>query len=151
MIKLLVSLVFLVSMSFTVLAQDQKTPTGSGQGSGTGSGSGRGVGTTKKEDAVTKKVPEIPAPTNRSLTILSKPRAVYTDRARANQVQGKVILKITFKSNGEIGNIKVVRGLPDGLTENAINAAKWIRFQPEIKKRKPITVTKNIEYSFTIY
>ena len=83
--------------------------------------------------------------------ILTKPRAVYTDAARANQVQGKVVLRVTFKADGTIGAIATVAGLPDGLTEAAIAAAKDIEFEPARRGDTAFSVTKPVEYIFTIY
>jgi periplasmic protein TonB len=83
--------------------------------------------------------------------ISSKPRAFYTELANEKCVQGKVVLKVTFFSNGQVGKIKVVKGLPFGLSEQAVEVAKRIRFEPAMKGGKPITVTKKVEYNFTIY
>ena len=88
---------------------------------------------------------------NARLSILSKPRAVYTDQAKTNKIEGIVILQITFKKNGEIGKINVINGLSDGLNEQAIAAAKKIKFTPQRKNGKSITVTKKVKYNFTIY
>jgi len=83
--------------------------------------------------------------------IISKPRAIYTDEARVNQVQGKVVLRVTFSANGQIGAISIISGLPDGLTEQAINAARGIKFEPAMRGGVPYSVTKPVEYTFTIY
>lgn len=85
------------------------------------------------------------------LQIRSKPRAPFTDEARKNCIQGTVILRLTFLSNGTVGNIKVVNGLPAGLTKQAINAAKKVKFEPAMKNFKPISVTKKLSYNFTLY
>lgn len=86
-----------------------------------------------------------------ALTITSKPRPTYTDAARNNDTQGSVRLKITFLANGQIGGITVVNGLPDGLTEQAIAAAKQIKFEPKKVNGVPVSVVRVVEYSFTIY
>ncbi|HVE56374.1 MAG TPA: energy transducer TonB [Pyrinomonadaceae bacterium] len=86
-----------------------------------------------------------------NLRIISKPRANYTDVARTNYVQGKVVLRVTFLADGQIGGISTISGLPDGLTEQAIKAAREIKFEPPMKDGKKITVTKPVEYTFTIY
>ncbi|MEP6925125.1 MAG: energy transducer TonB [Pyrinomonadaceae bacterium] len=88
---------------------------------------------------------------NARLLIVSKPRAVYTDQAKMNNVEGVVILQITFKKSGEIGKINVINGLSDGLNEQATMAAKKIKFMPQRKNGKSVTITKNIEYNFNIY
>lgn len=86
-----------------------------------------------------------------SLQIKSKPRAFYTETARQNNVQGTVILKVTFLANGTVGDIFSVSGLPDGLTEQAIEAAKKIKFEPMKVNGQAKTATKTVQYSFTIY
>ena len=88
---------------------------------------------------------------NKSLQIISKPKAVYTVEARKNCIQGKVIIKVTFFANGSVGRIKVLKGLCYGLSNKAVEAAKFIKFKPEIKNNKAITVTKKVTYNFTIY
>jgi protein TonB len=85
------------------------------------------------------------------LQITSKPRALYTELATKNCIQGTIILKITFFSNGQVGKIKVVKGLPFGLSEQAVEAAKRIKFEPAMKSGKPINVTEKVKYPFTIY
>ena len=106
-------------------------------------------------DKGTRCFPEKPpkiAPSNViGITIISKPRALYTENARMNEVQGKVVLRVTFMADGQIGAISIISGLPDGLTEQAINAAKEIKFEPAKRNEKPYTVTKPVEYTFTIY
>jgi hypothetical protein len=62
-----------------------------------------------------------------------------------------VKLKITFLATGQIGAIFVVKGLPNGLSEQAVIAAKGIRFEPAKKNGVPYSVPKIISYSFTIY
>ncbi len=127
---------------------------GSGTGSGTGSGDGNGIGLGDDSDDEDK--PQIiikPKPTNvtKSLNILSKPRANYTDEARQNNVQGTVTLRVTFNANGTIGEVTPISTLPYGLTEQAISAAKRMTFQPAMKNGVPYTVTKQVPYTFTIY
>jgi len=85
------------------------------------------------------------------LRILSKPPARYTDEARANNVQGSVRLKIVMLASGEVGQITVIQGLPDGLTDQAIVAARLLKFQPATKDGVPVSKTITIDYSFTIY
>lgn len=85
------------------------------------------------------------------LRVISKPRANYTDAARQNQTQGTVNLRITFQADGEIGSIMPVSKLPDGLTEQATAAAREIKFEPAKSDGVPQTVTKLVQYRFTIY
>jgi len=91
------------------------------------------------------------AGSNRPLQITFKPIGTYTQAARDSCVQGQVILKIRFLSDGSVGRISVKKGLPLGLTESAIASARQIRFVPELKRGKPISRTRLVGYNFTIY
>lgn len=86
-----------------------------------------------------------------SLLITSKPKANYTDAAKDNQVQGTVNLRVVFNANGTIGDISPVNGLPYGLTEQAMAAAKKIRFEPPKKNGKPYATVKILQYHFVLY
>lgn len=82
------------------------------------------------------------------LMILDKPAAEMTEQARQNNVSGVVRLRVTFLASGQIGSVSVVRGLPHGLTESAVKAAKEIKFQPARRDSILIPQTKIIEYTF---
>jgi len=84
-------------------------------------------------------------------TILHREKAKYTEEARQNKVQGVVVLQVVFHANGAITDIKTIRGLPDGLTERAIEAAKKIRFNPAVKNGVPVSVRGTLEFSFNLY
>jgi len=84
-------------------------------------------------------------------TILYKEKAKYTEEARQNKIQGTVVLNVVFTADGRISNIRVVRGLPDGLTEKAIEAAQKIRFRPAVKNGSPVSVRGNLEFTFNLY
>ncbi|MCI0661632.1 MAG: energy transducer TonB [Acidobacteria bacterium] len=83
-------------------------------------------------------------------TILYKEKATYTQKARDRGIEGVVILNVIFSADGKIAEIKVVRGLPDGLTEKAIEAAQKIRFEPAMKDGVPVNVRGNLEFSFNL-
>ncbi|MCI0665856.1 MAG: TonB family protein, partial [Acidobacteria bacterium] len=84
-------------------------------------------------------------------TILYKEKAKYTEEERQNKIQGIVILNVVFTADARITSVKVVRGLPDGLTEKAIEAAQKIRFQPAVEGGQPVSVRGNLEFSFNLY
>jgi|ERR1043166_328422 TonB family protein len=85
------------------------------------------------------------------LHLLEKPRANYTEAARQNVIIGVVILRVVFMSDGTIGTVEVAKALPFGLTEQAIVAAKRIRFEPKTNSGVPQSVVKTVEYRFDIY
>jgi TonB family protein len=84
-------------------------------------------------------------------TITYKEKARYTEEARLKHVQGTVVLKATFTADGRITDISVIHGLPDGLTEKAIEAAHRIRFQPALRDGVPVSVRASLEYNFMLY
>lgn len=124
---------------------------GTGSGSGGGLGSGNGNGTGAGDGDSDGPPPPRVAGVTQGLKIISKPRPGYTDSARTANIQGTVILRVTFLASGAIGSVSVVKGLPNGLSEQAIAAAKRINFEPAKVNGAGQTVTKQIEYSFSIY
>lgn len=90
---------------------------------------------------------------DKPLRILKKPRPAYPvyESGGTICVQGTVTLRVQFLASGKIGKISPISELPYGLTEKAIEAAEKIKFEPAIKNGKPITVTKSVQFSFTIY
>ena len=124
---------------------------GSGSGNGNGNGNGNGTGNGDDGPTITKNNPPVNAGVTSQMKIISKPQARYTDEGRKNNIQGSVTLKVTFSANGTIGGISTVSGLPYGLTEKAIEAARQIRFEPAKKNGVPYSSIRTITYSFTIY
>ena len=128
------------------------TGTGSGTGSGYGAGDGDGNGNgSGSGNAGSGAPPPPPTGITSAMSIISKPRPGYTDAARQNGVQGTVRLRVTFLANGTIGSISPISGLPHGLTEQAIAAARQIKFEPKKVNGVAVAVTRQIEYSFSIY
>jgi TonB family protein len=82
--------------------------------------------------------------------IISRPKPGYTRDARRIGVQGYVILKVVLLANRKIDRVRVVRGLPGGLTENAIKAACKIEFRPALKAGQPVSQWLNVEYVFRL-
>lgn len=83
------------------------------------------------------------------LKILEKPKPELPRNYNTLDAQGTVVLNIQFLDFGEIGEITIVNSLPGGLTERAIVAARKIKFEPEKKDGKPVTVVRPIEYVYS--
>ena len=82
--------------------------------------------------------------------LLTKPEPSYTQDARKNRIEGTVVLKVVFSKSGEVTNIWTVAALPDGLTEQAIKAARKIKFTPAMKEGKPVSMWMQLEYNFSL-
>lgn len=91
------------------------------------------------------------SPAAQPVTIILKPRANYTEAARQSRIQGRVILRVSFLANGAVGDVSIISGLGMGLTEEAIKAARKIVFLPAQRDGARYSVTKLVEYGFTIY
>jgi TonB family protein len=83
--------------------------------------------------------------------VLSKPEPQYTEEARKNQITGTVVLRAVFTSGGQVTSIRAVSGLPFGLTERAIAAARQIKFSPATKDGRPVSMYIQLEYNFNLY
>ena len=80
--------------------------------------------------------------------ILYKEKARYTKEARESGVFGTVVLSVVFAADARVTGIRVIRGLPQGLTESAIEAAQKIKFQPATKDGKPVNFRATLEFTF---
>lgn len=88
---------------------------------------------------------------DKKMRLVMKPEPHYTESARQGVVTGTVVIKCVFSSTGNITNIRIVSGLPYGLTEKAIDAARKIKFIPAIKDGKYVSMWMQLEYNFNLY
>ena len=111
-----------------------------------GSGGGNSSGNSNS-----KELPDKPKAVIEPLEIVLKSRANYTEEARKSDIQGTVLLLVTFSANGGINGVSVVKSLPLGLTEQAIAAARKLLFIPQKRDGVSVTVSKLVEYNFNLY
>jgi TonB family protein len=83
--------------------------------------------------------------------VISKPEPMYTEQARRNQTTGTVVLRCIFSMSGAVEDIGVLKDLPDGLTDRAIDAARQIRFIPAVKDGHFVSTWIQLEYNFNLY
>lgn len=93
----------------------------------------------------------VPLENKRLPTVIHKEIAKYTEEARQNQVEGVVIISVIFQPNGKCTNIRVVKGLPDGLTEKAIEVVTKQVFRPAVEQNHFVAFRGNLEYSFKLF
>jgi len=82
--------------------------------------------------------------------LTSKPAPGFTDAALDNDTYGVVRLRAVLTSKGEVTDISVVKGLPDGLTERSIAVAKQIRFTPARRYGHVVSQYVTLEYNFNL-
>jgi TonB family protein len=83
-------------------------------------------------------------------SLSAKPKPSYTREARRNGIQGFVVLKVLLSARSKIARVRVVKGLPAGLTENAIRAACRIEFKPAMKDGRAVSQWLTAEYVFRL-
>lgn len=83
--------------------------------------------------------------------LLERPEPQYTESARRYGVQGTVLLLGVFSKDGEVTNLKVIKGLPHGLTKVALAASRQIRFIPAVKDGRNVSQRIQIQYNFNLY
>ena len=70
--------------------------------------------------------------------------------ARAEGLQGTVVLKAVVLEDGSIQVVGLTQGLGSGLDENAIRALEQWTFRPGTREDKPVKVRLNVEISFSL-
>lgn len=86
---------------------------------------------------------------DKPLKILEQPRPELPTNYRVLDAQGTQIVKVEFLDTGYVGEVTPLNSLPGNLTERALNAARKITFEPEMKDGKPVTVIKELKYFYS--
>ena len=58
--------------------------------------------------------------------------------------------RVLIGSDGLIKQVKIIRGLPDGLNEEAIRAAMQMRFKPAVKNGQAIPYWTTLDVEFNL-
>jgi len=106
-------------------------------------------------------IPEGPPPTEPDGPILVggdvkppervySPQPAYTEIARKARIQGVVIVQAIIDKQGNVTNVKVLKGLPMGLEEAAVEAMKQWKFKPATLNGRPVTVYYNLTVNFKL-
>jgi periplasmic protein TonB len=123
---------------------------GAGVGAGTGGQFG-GFGGTGPAPPVDYGRPFRQAEVSKKARITSKPEPGFTEEAKKFNVTGVVRIRAILHTSGELRLVTVAKGLPHGLTERAVAAARRIRFEPAQKDGRAVSQFLALEYNFNIY
>ena len=116
------------------------TGLGKGDGSGIGDGSGGGMGGG----------PYRPGSGVLPPRLLREVKAAYTEGARRSNLEGEVILEIVVRRDGSVGDVKLVKGLPEGLNDRAIAAVRQWRFAPATRQGQVVDVIVEVAVEFKL-
>ena len=109
--------------------------------------------TMSKAGTAAPKLEETPSETGviQRPAVLSSPKPDYTKEAREAKVEGIVLLSITVKKDGTVGNVELLQGLGYGLDEAAIYTvmSDW-RFSPATLDGEPVDQPATVGISFKL-
>ena len=80
--------------------------------------------------------------------IINRVEPKYTDKAREARIAGVVIVQALVDKNGVVRDAVVLKPLPFGLSESALEAVKQWTFQPATRNGEPVDVIFNIVMNF---
>ncbi len=81
---------------------------------------------------------------------LQAPNPQYTEIARKARIQGVVIVEAIIDKEGNVTNVKVLKGLPMGLDQAAADAVRRWKFEPATLNGKPVAVIYNLTVNFRL-
>lgn len=80
-------------------------------------------------------------PGSSGIVWIRRPRPIITAEAQAEKVRGEVWMMVTFRADGTIGEIEVIRDV-QYMTESAVEAVRQAKFRPATVNGQPITLTR---------
>jgi TonB family protein len=123
---------------------------GAGTGTGTGLGSGTGPGVGPGTGGGTGGGPYRPGSGIMPPRLVREVKADYTEEGRRRALSGEVLLEIVVRSDGSVGDVKLLQGLGSGLDERAMQAVRQWRFSPATKQGAPVDVLVEVAVEFKL-
>ena len=118
--------------------QGQGSGNGVGSGLGDGSGGGTGGGPYRAGSGI------------QPPRLLREVKADYTEEARQKRLSGNVVLEIVVTRDGRVGNVTVLRGLGQGLDQQAIAAVRQWQFAPARRQGEAVDVIVEVAVEFKL-
>lgn len=94
--------------------------------------------------------PSFPGGESAMMNYLSS-NIMYPKKARRNNIQGKVLLIFVVEKNGDITNVKALKEVPAGCTEEAIRVLSSMpRWEPGLMDGEPVRVRFSLPIGFRL-
>ncbi len=74
----------------------------------------------------------------------------YTEEARMSRIQGVVLLQAVLDREGNVTRLRVLKGLPLGLTESALETVEQWKYKPATRNGIPVAVYLHLAINFSI-
>jgi TonB family protein len=131
-------------------SQGSGTGGGSGTGQGTGIGEGQGSGIGPGSGGGTGGGPYRPGSGVTPPRILREVKPDYTEDARRRGLSGEVVLEIVVRSDGRVGDMRIVEGIGGGLDQRAVAAVRQWLFAPGTRLGTPVDVLVEVAVEFRL-
>jgi TonB family protein len=82
--------------------------------------------------------------------IISSVKPIYTELARRSRVTGTVIVEAVIDEKGNVTNVRVLKGLPMGLSDAAVDAIQNWKFKPATLEGRPVQVYYVLTVNFQV-
>jgi TonB family protein len=135
----------------TIVVRDRKPPAPQPPSTNASPGA---TGISSQEASTVPPDPLLPVLRDKQKPQIQLPRILhvylpqYTDKARNNGVEGELIVRALFQSDGKIKNLKVEKGLGYGLDQRAVDAVRRIGFLPAQSEGKDVDAYAQIIFNF---
>lgn len=80
--------------------------------------------------------------------VASEVKLPYPPEAKANEVEGTVVLRVTVDEDGNVTDVKVIKGLGYGLDEASVAAMRKFKFKPAMKDGEAVGTSITYNYSW---
>ena len=76
------------------------------------------------------------------------PKPPFTEEARQARVQGVVLLQAIIDKEGNVVSVRILKGLPMGLTESAVSTVKNWKYEPSTRNGEAVAVRMHLNVGF---
>lgn len=83
--------------------------------------------------------------------VLHRVEPRYTREARANGIQGTVLIEVVVDETGQPGDVSVLSPIGFGLDSRAMDAVRQWTFRPGTRNGKPVKTATTVEVKFRIF